>query len=92
MQEIFGIEEYLSEGIGDACFITCIEQDQEYCVPILYSFVPWEDMAPAVVTEIDYGHSFENFALNCNYRNHILGRGDYLQRRKFWCDSKIWGE
>ena len=102
------MEKRVSEQIGDMQRIYCmrgpladggpiIDDALTIKYPILLTLVFWPDTvdptADLTATEFDSGETMQlYFGLKSNYKNHILGKGPFINRYTFERTADIWVE
>ena len=90
------MEKRVSEQIGDMQRIYCMREliiDDALTIkyPILLTLVFWPDTDAITATEFDSGESMQlYFGLLSNYKNHILGKGPFINRYTFERTADIW--
>jgi hypothetical protein len=99
------VEKRVSEQIGDMQRIYCmrgpladggpgepiIEDALTIKYPILLTLVFWPDTDAITATEFDSCETMQvYFGLKSNYKNHILGKGSFINRYTFERTADIW--
>ena len=92
------MEKRVSEQIGDMQRIYCmrgpiIDDALTIKYPILLALCLWSYTDALTATEFDSGETMQlYFGLLSNYKNHILGKGPFINRYTFERTADIWVE